>query len=162
MDGNQQFVTIGVDAEIFAAPVAKVEEILELRPISRLPQAPANLLGLIDVRGAGIAVLDLRATLGLPPTQDTPATRIVVLRVNANGRALKVGLKADRVYEVTVLDSPELEPAESLGMRWSGHAIAGIGRRGGAFVTVFDLDRLLGGAELAELAPAVRGPSRAA
>jgi purine-binding chemotaxis protein CheW len=55
-----------------------------------------------------------------------------------------MGLKADRVFEVTVLDETELDPAPQAAGSWSGHCIAGIGRRGGKFVTVLDLDRLLG------------------
>lgn len=144
MTDSEQYVTLGVADELFAAPVARVHEILELRPIARLPQAPANLLGLIDVRGAGIPVLDLRTTLGLPAVEDTPATRILVLFIRAAGQELQVGLKADRVFEVTVLDELDLDALPGLGILGNGHAVAGIGRRNGAFVTVFDIDRLLG------------------
>lgn len=140
-----QYVTIGAASQLFAAPVDKVWEILELRPISRLPQAPSNLLGMIDVRGEGVPVLDFRSTIGLPPTEDDENTRIVVLRIGSDGAENTIGLKADRVFEVTVLDDDELEmpPEDSLG--WNAHAVAGIGRRNGDFVTVLDMDKLLGG-----------------
>jgi purine-binding chemotaxis protein CheW len=142
MSGTSQFVTLGAAEEIYAAPVEKVQEILELRPISRLPNAPANLLGMIDVRSEGIPVLDLRATLGLPVTGDDENTRIVVLRFQADGRELTLALKTDRVFEVTVLDDETLSPPPPTGRRWDSRVIAGIGRRNGAFVTVLDLDRL--------------------
>ena len=144
MAEKAQYVTLGVNGELFAAPVDKVQEILEMRPVARLPQAPANLLGMTDVRGQGIPVLDLRLTLGLPEAEDTENTRIVVLNVSGGAGPMTVGLRTDRVFEVTVLDAAELEPPPAISGNWRGHAVAGIGRRNGSFVTVLDLDRLLG------------------
>jgi purine-binding chemotaxis protein CheW len=148
MADHNQFVTLGVAEEIFAAPVTKVQEILDMRAISRLPRAPENFLGIIDVRGQGVPVLDLRLTLGMQPAEDTETTRIVVLSVNSVTGPVTLGLRADRVFEVTVLDSDELDPPPNFNTRWQDHCIEGIGRRNGAFVTVLDLDKLLGeGAE---------------
>ena len=144
MTDRTQYVTLGVADELFAAPVERVREILDMRPIARLPQAPANLLGMIDVRGDGVAVVDLRLTLGRDQARDTENTRIIVLTVNTAGGAMTMGLKADRVFEVTLLDEAELDPPPQVSGSWSGHCIAGIGRRNGKFVTVLDLDRLLG------------------
>lgn len=143
-----QYVTLGVAEELFAAPVTKVQEILDMRTISRLPRAPENFLGIIDVRGQGVPVLDLRLTLGMEPAADTETTRIVVLSVNSVSGPVTLGLRADRVFEVTVLDSEKLDPPPAVNARWQDHCIEGIGRRNGAFVTVLDLDKLLGeGAE---------------
>lgn len=144
MAERSQYVTLGVADEVFAAPVSKVQEILDMRPIARLPRAPDNLLGMIDVRGKGIPVLDLRRTLGIEPMTDTENTRILVLAVNGPQGELTVGLRADRVFEVTVLDSDALDPPPAVNAGWSGHCIEGIGRRNGTFVTVLDLERLLG------------------
>lgn len=147
MAERAQYVTLGVAAELFAAPVEKVQEILDMRPIARLPQAPPNLLGMIDVRGLGIPVIDLRSTLGLPEAADTENTRIIVLALNGRDGELRLGLRADRVFEVTVLDEEQLDPPPAVSGAWSGRCIAGIGRRNGRFVTVLDLERLLGGME---------------
>jgi purine-binding chemotaxis protein CheW len=144
MAERSQYVTLGVADELFAAPVSKVQEILDMRPIARLPRAPDNLLGMIDVRGEGIPVLDLRQTLGIDPVSDTENTRIVVLSINGPQGPLTVGLRADRVFEVTILDSETLDPPPAISAGWSGHCIEGIGRRNSRFVTVLDLDRLLG------------------
>jgi purine-binding chemotaxis protein CheW len=158
MADNAQYVTLGVAGELFAAPIEKVQEILDMRPVARLPQAPANLLGMIDVRGQGVPVLDLRLTLGLEAAADTENTRIIVLAVTSAGQPMIVGLRADRVFEVTVLDDAELDPPPPVSGTWTGRSITGIGRRNGAFVTVLDLDRLLGAAEL----PASSAAPRAA
>jgi purine-binding chemotaxis protein CheW len=149
MAERAQYVTVGVAEELFAAPVEKVQEILDMRPIARLPQAPAALLGMIDVRGQSVPVVDLRLTLGLPEAGDTENTRIIVLLLAGRGGDLRLGLRADRVCEVTGLDNDALDPAPSISGQWSGRCIAGIGRRNGRFVTVLDLERLLGGFEAA-------------
>ncbi|HTM77344.1 MAG TPA: chemotaxis protein CheW, partial [Devosia sp.] len=120
MAENPQYVTLGVAEEIFAAPVTKVQEILDMRPIARLPQAPVNLLGMIDVRGQGVPVLDLRLTLGMQPREDTENTRIVVLSIDGADGERRLGLRTDRVFEVTVLDSAELDPAPTVSGTWSG------------------------------------------
>jgi purine-binding chemotaxis protein CheW len=151
MAESAQYVTLGVAGEIFAVPVEKVREILDMRPISRLPQAPHNLLGMIDVRGQGVPVLDLRLTLGIEPMADNENTRIVVLAVETKEGPVTMGLRTDRVFEVTVLDSPDLDAPPAVNGKWGGRSIAGIGRRNGAFVTVFDLDRLLGATELPDI-----------
>ena len=158
MAEKAQYVTLGVAGELFAAPVAQVQEILDTRPIARLPQAPPNLLGMIDVRGQGIPVLDLRLTLGLEAAADTENTRIIVLKVKPRETELTVGLRADRVFEVTVLDADQLSPAPEINGAWTGRSIAGIGRRNGQFVTVLDLDTLLGAADI----PVKSGAQRAA
>lgn len=147
MAERAQYVTLGVAEELFAAPVDKVQEILDMRPIARLPQAPDTLLGMIDVRGQGIPVVDLRLTLGLPAAADTENTRIIVLALTGVNGDHKLGLRADRVFEVTVLDEDELDPPPAVGGAWSGRCIAGLGRRSGRFVTVLDLERLLGEVE---------------
>ena len=147
MAERAQYVTLGVAEELFAAPVEKVQEILDMRPIARLPQAPEALLGMIDVRGQGIPVVDLRLTLGLSPAADTENTRIIVLALTGAHGGHRLGLRADRVFEVTVLDEAELDPPPAVGGAWSGRCIAGLGRRNGRFVTVLDLERLLGEVE---------------
>src|SRR4249919_493688 len=113
-----QFVTLGIDRELFAVPVEMVLEILDMRVLFRVPDAPAYLAGLIDVRGRGVPVIDLRVKLGLPATAVTDGTRIMVLEVPLNGRQLVLGLVADRVYEVAPLDDGRLEPAPDIGTKW--------------------------------------------
>ncbi len=147
-----QYVTLGVDREIFAVEVEKVREILDMRPIARIPNAPAFLLGMIDVRGRGVPVIDLRVKLGLTETEATEQTRIVVLEVQLGVRALYLGLLADRVFEVTALDEQAMERPPELGIRWRSDYIRAIGRRNACFVIVFDLEHLLSSDEAALLA----------
>lgn len=138
---EEQYVTIGVADDLFAAPVYQVREILAMQPISRLPHAPLHVLGITDVRGQSIPVVDLRLTVGLPQRADDDATRIIILLVALNGEIRTVGLRADRVYDVTGMDPETLDapPDQSIGIRRD--VIAGIGRRNGRLVAILALDR---------------------
>lgn len=138
---DTQFVTLGIEREVFALPVEVVLEILDMRPMFRLPDAPPYLAGLIDVRGRAAPVIDLRVRLGLAPVAADDATRIVVLQAPIGGRVLVIGLIAERVFEVAPLEGG-LEPPPEIGIRWRSDHIRGVGRRGESFVVVFDLERL--------------------
>jgi purine-binding chemotaxis protein CheW len=137
-----QFVTLGIDQEVFAVPVEAVVEILDMRPMFRLPEAPAYLAGLIDVRGRSVPVIDLRLKLGLPATPATETTRILVLEIATAGRVLALGLIADRVFEVMALDIRQVEAPPDIGVRWRSDYISGVGRRAGGFVIILDLPHL--------------------
>jgi purine-binding chemotaxis protein CheW len=143
MTHSAEVVTFIADQALYAVPVSRVQEILDLRPVAAMPNAPAHLLGIIDLRGANIPVVDLRCLLGRGAAGDTGQTRILVVWVaHGAGRAI-IGIKTDRVIEVTLLDEAELKPLDEAELlRWSGSAIAGIGRRKGDVVSVLDLDRL--------------------
>jgi purine-binding chemotaxis protein CheW len=140
---TDQFVTLGLDREVFAVPVELVCEILDMREPFRIPEAPAHVAGLIDVRGHAVPLIDLRLKLGLPPRPASTDTRILVLDVPVAERRLSLGLIADRVFEVTALDSGSLAPPPDIGTSWRCEYIEGIGRRGDSFVAIFDLSRLL-------------------
>lgn len=143
MNDLSQYVTLGVDHEVFAIPVSKVQEILDMRQIARLPHAPGYLLGLIDVRGHSVPVIDLRRKLGLPAIEPTANSRILVLEVTIEARPLRLGLLADRVFEVTGLDEDKVDPSPEIGQQWRSDCILGIGRRRGALVIIFDIASLI-------------------
>lgn len=141
MTEHKQYVTLGVAESLFAVPVTRVQEILEPQPFARMPRAPMDFLGIIDVRGQSVPVIDLRLRLGMPAADDTLDTRIIVLDIAIDETMRKIALRADRVFEVAEMDGA-LEPPTKIGSRWSTDCIAGVGRRNGAFVTVLDLDQL--------------------
>jgi purine-binding chemotaxis protein CheW len=146
---DTQFVTLGIDREVFAVPVDAVLEILDIRPLFRIPEAPNYLAGLIDVRGRGVPVIDLRLKLGLPAVPTMESTRILVLEFTAGGQSLVLGLIADRVIEVITLDRRELQPAPEIGLQWRSDYIAAVGRRNDNFVIIFELARLFSSADAA-------------
>ncbi len=159
--GEAQFVTLGIDREVFAIPVDLVLEIVAMRPLFRVPEAPAHLAGLLDVRDQAVPVIDLRLKLGLAAAQATGNTRILVLEVPVAGRRLVLGLIADRVFEVAALDKRTIAPPPDIGTLWRSDYISGVGRRGDGFVIIFDLPRLLSSDDVALLHAATQMPAAA-
>jgi purine-binding chemotaxis protein CheW len=146
-----QFVTLALGAEVFAVSVAYVREILDYQPPFSIPEGPAYLLGLTDVRGRATPTLDLRLKLGLSATEPTLSTRILVLDIPVDGRVLSLGLVADRVIEVAAFSPDQVEPAPDIGVPWRNDYIRGVVRQAHGFVVLFDLARLLTSQEAASL-----------
>lgn len=147
MTQMSQYLTFGIDREQFALAVEKVQEILDLQPISRVPHAPNYVLGLMDVRNVTMLVIDLRTKFGLARGEATNKTRVIVVEALIDGMKAPIGLVADCVYEVTDLGGKPLDPAPTIGSRWRADYVVGVGRQAANFVLVLDLDRLLGEAE---------------
>lgn len=143
MKDDFDIVTFTVDRATYGVAVGHVREILDMQAVSPVPQAPAYLMGVTDLRGENIPVIDLRTLLGLPAAEDTPNTRILVTLFSKGEGEAVIGIRTDRVIEVTRLDNDEIRPiTESEVMQWRNCAIAGIGRRNGDIVSVIDLNKL--------------------
>lgn len=146
-----QVVTLGIEDDRFALPVEVVREILDMQTLFRLPEAPAHVAGLADVRGRPVPVIDLRTRLGLPPQEATPHTRILVLEVEAAGRGLTIGLIADRVFEVASVPGEAIEPPPDLCDVWKAKYIKNVAKHGDRFLAIFDLSAMFSGSEAAFL-----------
>ncbi|MFY0679247.1 MAG: chemotaxis protein CheW [Thalassovita sp.] len=141
---QKTFLTCGLGEEVVALPVSRVKEILDPKPVTGLPHSPDFLLGYIDLRGESIMVADLRLLLALPYREDEPDTRVIVLWVKIGDTEAAVGLRADRVIEVTRLDDDRLEKFAQDGLlNWDNRMVEGVGRRDGGFVTVLNLDGMM-------------------
>jgi purine-binding chemotaxis protein CheW len=135
-----QYVSLSLAAETFAVSVSLVREILDYADPFRLPGAPAHLLGLIEVRGTPVPVISLRRRFGLPDSPVDEATRILVIEIPRGGDVVPLGLMADRVCDVLAI-----EPSDCT-MPWTGNGagcISGVVRRGGQFVAILDVVKLL-------------------
>ncbi|MBR9972469.1 chemotaxis protein CheW [Magnetospirillum sulfuroxidans] len=154
LDAEAKYLTFCVGDEIYAINVFQVREVLDLCQISRVPNVPSFVLGMIDVRGHSVPVLDLRSKFGLPPVATSRHSRIMVLEVQADGKPIMIGALTDRVYEVTGLDSSNVDPPPNVGVRWDSEFIKGIGRRRERFVIVIDFNRVFMAGELAFVAHA--------
>jgi len=139
----QTYVTFELSGQVFAVSVAHVREILDLQPIARLPNAPSDLLGMIDVRGEGIAVIDLAARLGLMGGMEVEEGRIVVFEFGADG-SIAVGVIADRVLSVVEIHDSDIETAPSALTRWDASVLRGVSRVAGRLTLLLALDELFG------------------
>jgi purine-binding chemotaxis protein CheW len=139
---NRNYVTLGIGSEVFAVDVKFVREILGLREIALLPKAPAFVIGVIDVRGNTVPVVDLRLKLGMEAAVSTDQTRILVLELTIEGRYTMIGLLADQVFEVAELEGADIELPPEVGSEWNSDYIQGISRLRGKFVIIFNLEQL--------------------
>lgn len=151
MSGEIQVVTFGLGAEAFAVPVALIREIFDYRETCRIPNGPDYLLGLTDMRGQGVTTIDLRLRLGLSATVPTPSTRILVADVPLADRVLTLGLVVDRVLEVSIFRTDQIEPAPDIGTVWPSAYIGGVVKRAEGFVVLIDMTHIFSADEAALL-----------
>lgn len=147
-DDAEQYLTCGVGDETFALNVVHVREILDVGSFSKVPNMPAYVRGMINVRGKAVPVIDLRVKFGMAEATVTDSSRIIVLEVVVDGRSLVIGALSDRVFEVTALDTGDIEPPPEIGTRWRSEIIRGIGRRHDNFVIVLNLNQVFSIADL--------------
>ena len=137
-----QYLRIGLGKETFAIPASIVREILDLGNMTPLPTANRVVGSLVNVRGRVVPLADLRLRFNIevkPPTIDS---RIVVLELDIDREALVVGIIAEKVFEVSALDSMMEDDVPRVGMRWPPEFVKSIGRRNDEFVMVLDLGRV--------------------
>lgn len=142
-----EVVTFALEGEIFALDAARVREILDVVPITEVPGSRPFVNGLINVRGKVVPLADLRLKFGMevrPPTIDT---RILVIEIELDGDPTLVGIRADKVYEVTELAPAALEETPRIGMKWPPDFIRCIGKRGSDFIVVLDIVRIFATSE---------------
>lgn len=134
-----QLVLFALDREMYGLPIDCVQEILRVARITRVPDAPANVRGLMNVRGRLLPIVEIRTILGLPPCELEKDARVMM--VEARGRVL--GLLVDQVSYVLSVprDSLEAPPREVFGER--ADCIRGVATQGEELVVVLDLERTL-------------------
>jgi purine-binding chemotaxis protein CheW len=140
--GSMNALTLRMQDEMFAIEAGSVREILDLVQITEVPNAPAFVAGLINVRGRVVPLADLRVMFDMdrpPPDKDT---RIVVIEIEIEGETTVAGILADKVYDVTDIEAAAIQEAPKVGMRWRPEFVKGIGKRNGNFIVIPDLGRI--------------------
>lgn len=145
---SRQYVTFSLGRELFGVEVTRTREILSLTPVTRVPQTPDYLLGVINLRGQVVPVVDMRLKLGLPAGAETEDTCIIVVEVLVDGEPLVVGALADAVREVLEIRSDQIEPPPRLGSRLKTEFISGMGKVDEQFLILLNLDRVFSSDEL--------------
>lgn len=146
-----QYLTFKMAEEVFAFDVAKVREILEMTTITKVPQTPDFMRGVINLRGSVVPVIDLRLNFGMQCTEQTVNTCIIVVEVNLEGETLVLGVLADSVQEVVEMEPEHIEPPPQLGTRLNTAFIKGMGKVDNAFVMILDIDKVFSKGELADI-----------
>ena len=144
---NIEILTIALGGEIFALPASIVLEILDISPVTPVPNAPPFVANLINFRGRVAPLADLRLRCSMPVTEPTIDSRIVVLEFAFEGEPTLAAILADKVYEVTHLDAVVTDQVPRFGTRWRPEFVQRIGRRDNEFVMILDIGRIFASAE---------------
>ena len=146
-DSVLQCVTFRLEDETYGINVMQVQEVLRVTEIAPVPGAPDYVLGIINLRGNVVTVVDTRERLGLGAKEMDESTRIVIIEADK----LVVGILVDAVTEVVDLRASEIESAPSVGNDESSKYIQGVASREGELLILVDLNKLLNDEEWAEL-----------
>ncbi len=143
-NGDQalEVLTLDLEGETFAVEASYVREILDLVAITEVPHSQPFVAGLINVRGKVVPLADLRIKFGMEQKPPTVDTRIVVIELELQGEPLTVGIRADKVHEVTEVSGAALQETPRIGTRWRPEFIRCIGKRGDDFTVVLDIARV--------------------
>ncbi|MEW6067600.1 MAG: chemotaxis protein CheW [Nitrospirota bacterium] len=147
--GATQYLTFKLAEEVFAIQISKVREVLEYTPMTKVPRTPDFMRGVINLRGNVVPVIDLRLKFGMPPTERTINTCIIIMEVAVNDETLVIGALADSVQEVVEIDPEKIEPAPRIGTNLNIEFLEGMGKRDDDFVMILDIDEVFSGEEVA-------------
>ena len=138
---EEQLVTFSLGPEEFGVDIMRVQEIIRIPPITRVPKAPTYVEGVINLRGNVIPVISLRIRFGMTRVEETDLSRIIVLQVQTK----VFGIRVDAVTEVLRLDSEVIEPPPPIALGMDSKFIRGVGKIGERLLILLELDQIMGG-----------------
>lgn len=143
-----QHLTFNLDEEVFAVDISKVREVIEFPAITKVPQTPEFMSGVINLRGSVVPVVDLRLKFGMTETEKTVNTCIIIVEISLDGETAIVGALADAVQEVLEFEADQINPTPKIGMKLKTDFIQGMGRKDDKFIIILDIDNVFSMDEL--------------
>ena len=143
-----QWVTFRLDDETYGINVMQVKEVLRVSDVTPVPGAPPYVLGIINLRGNVVTVLDMRKRLNLPPHEVDDLSRIVIIEAGE----MVVGMLVDSVAEVVYLRASDIESAPSVGKDENALYIQGVYSKNNDLLILVDLNKLLSDEEWQQMA----------
>ena len=143
-----QYLTFTLSDEVFAVDVARVREILEMPAITKVPQVPDFMRGVINLRGCVVPVIDLRLKFRMKESVQTVNTCIIVVEVTMETESVVLGALADSVQEVIEMEQSRIEAAPHIGIHLNTEFLKGMGKHNEHFVMILDIDKVFSGANL--------------
>jgi len=152
-----KYLSFVLGREEYGLEILRVQEINGLMDITRVPRSPDYVNGVINLRGRVIPIISLRKKFDMPVVEDTERTCIIMVQVNYNETQITMGIIVDEVSEVLNITDDQIEPSPSFGGGMEqADFITGMGKLEDKVVILLDLDSVLNGEELAEIAKATQ------
>ena len=140
-----QYLSFQLAGEEYAVSILRVKEIIEYGTLTKVPQTPPSIRGVINLRGRVVPVMDLALKLGIGPSPITPRSCIIILEVDLDSERVVMGVIADIVNQVIELLPDDILPAPAFGARIRVDFVRGMGKAGSKFVLILDIDKVLAG-----------------
>lgn len=146
-----QLLTFLLDNEVYGTNISQIQEVLEYRKVTSVPRTPDFLLGVINLRGRVVPVVDLRKQFDMNLSDISVNTCIVIVDVLIDGEKTPLGILADAVKEVLELPTADIAPPPRIGSRIDTKFISGIGKYEDEFIIILNLASVLADEQLSEV-----------
>jgi purine-binding chemotaxis protein CheW len=143
-----KYLTFKIATEEYGLEILKVQEIIGIMDVTRVPKTPEFVRGVINLRGKVIPVIDLRLKFGLESIENTDMTCIIVVQIANRAINVITGIIVDEVYEVLDIEGEQIEDAPSFGANVDTAFILGMGKIGDKVVSLLDIDKVLTGDDI--------------
>ncbi len=147
-----KYLTFALAEEEYGLEILKVREIIGYMNITAVPRTPEYVRGVINLRGQVIPVVDLRAKFGMESIDVDEKTCIIVVQISHGGRSVSTGIVVDQVSEVLDIEAEDIEEPPSFGEDVDTDFILGMGKIDESVKTLLDIDKVLGGCDVATIA----------
>jgi len=151
VDKEGKYLTFTLAEEEYGIGILKIKEIIGMMSVTSVPQTPAFVKGVINLRGQVIPVIDLRLRFGMESIDYTERTCIIVVEIASKAGTVMMGIVVDSVSEVLNIKSEEIEEAPTFGSKVETDFILGMAKMGGGVKILLDIDRVLSGDEVSML-----------
>jgi purine-binding chemotaxis protein CheW len=139
-----KYLTFALDKEEYAVPVLRVREIIKIMDITRVPQLPAYVKGVINLRGKVVPIVDMRMKFGLPAREYSERTCIIVVEVAVRNSVVMMGVIVDSVSDVLTISTDELAAPPDFGGSKEGGWVEALAKVKGHVKILLNLDKMLG------------------
>jgi len=141
-----KYLTFFLAGEEYGVAILRVQEIISMMPITRVPRTPPFIRGVINLRGKVIPIMDLRAKFGMPPATEPEQVMIVVQVVG-----VQIGVIADKVSEVASIKAEDIDPTPDFGSEVHTEFLLGLGKSNGRLRLLLDIERVLSTEEVSAI-----------
>ncbi len=150
-NASNSYLTFKLGEEEFGAHVSQVLNILEMTKITEVPKSPEYMKGVINLRGMVLPVIDARIKFGMPETEYTSNTCIIVMDIEQNDETVHIGAIVDEVLSVIEIEENQVEPPPSIGNKYKAEFIYGMAKVEENFVMLLDMQKVLNASDLEEI-----------
>jgi len=151
-----KYLTFRLAEEEYGLEILKVQEIIQMQSVTRIPRTPDYVRGVINLRGKVIPVIELRKKFGFDSVKDTEKTCIIVVQIQHTDTTIVMGIIIDEVKEVLNIKAENIEETPTFDANINTEFILGIGKIGNSVKMLLDIDKVLSMGEIASIEKVVQ------